>query len=500
MTVPKERIRKLNSKPINEQGKYILYWMQAYRRFDANHSFAYALQLAKSYNKHLLVYEGLRSDYEWSSPRIHQFILEGMIENRKRAEELGINYWAFVETRAQNGKGILRNIAKDAYAIVTDDFPCFIIPEQSKSLADKCDVMLLAVDGNSVIPLSLFERPASAARIMRTWIQKKFPDFLLSFAKPKWNKSDIQGTNGKYAAPFSELKLETNQISSLLMQIQLKETTSPVKGVIGGRSVALRLLKDFLDKKITKYADERSNPKPPVETPVSFLSPYLHFGHIGAEEIVRAVMESVSPKGLDWEQLSFGKAGDRETFYTKDPAANHYLDELITWRDIGYLFFFKNPSFRKDLKDLPDWVKENLKKHKKDHREFLYDRSTWEAAKTHDPLWNAAQTELALTGRMHNYMRMLWGKKVIEWSATYEEAFDTLEYLNNKYAYDGRNPNSYTGILWCFGLFDRPWFPERNVFGNIRYMSSQSTMKKFKMQSYLDYVKSLEGDPESLFS
>ena len=152
-----------------------------------------------------------------------------------------------------------------------------------------------------------------------------------------------------------------------------------------------------------------------------------------------------------------------------------------------------------DLADLPDWVNKNFSKHHLDSREFIYSRNEFEEAKTHDELWNAAQKELKITGRMHNYMRMLWGKKVIEWSKSYEDAFDTLEYLNNKYAYDGRNPNSYTGILWCFGLFDRPWFPERNVLGNIRYMSSDSTRKKFKIKSYLDYVTSLETNLDRLF-
>jgi hypothetical protein len=141
----------------------------------------------------------------------------------------------------------------------------------------------------------------------------------------------------------------------------------------------------------------------------------------------------------------------------------------------------------------------NLKKHGGDKRQYIYTKEQFEKSITHDKLWNSAQKELVITGRMHNYMRMLWGKKVIEWSESYEEAFSILEEFNNKYAYDGRNPNSYSGILWCFGLFDRPWFPERPIFGNLRYMSSDSTMRKFKMNEYLHYVSSLEGNKETLF-
>jgi deoxyribodipyrimidine photo-lyase len=144
---------------------------------------------------------------------------------------------------------------------------------------------------------------------------------------------------------------------------------------------------------------------------------------------------------------------------------------------------------------LPAWARETLHKHAGDRREYLYTPEQFEAADTHDPLWNAAQTELMRTGRMHNYLRMLWGKKVLEWSETPAEAYRVLEHLNNKYAIDGRDPNSYTGILWCFGLFDRPWPPERPVFGTVRYMSSENTARKFKLAGYHDYVRSLTGAP-----
>ncbi|MCB1177504.1 MAG: deoxyribodipyrimidine photolyase, partial [Leptospiraceae bacterium] len=191
-----------------------------------------------------------------------------------------------------------------------------------------------------------------------------------------------------------------------------------------------------------------------------------------------------------------GLRGKREGYFHKEISVNSFLDELLTWRDIGYLMFWKERSFNKNLKILPEWLKNNLETHKNDKREFIYSKSELENSKTHDIAWNAAQTELKLTGRMHNYLRMLWGKKLIEWTKSYEIAFSILEDFNNKYAYDGRNPNSYTGILWCFGLFDRPWFPERNIFGNIRYMSSDSTMKKFKMKSYINYIDSLTGEGE----
>lgn len=495
--VIQERIRLCNEKPIVSTGKYILYWMQAYRRFDSNHAFAYAVSLAKELNKELIVYEGLRSDYPWNSERIHKFIIEGMEDNQTRADELGINYWSFVESKTNPARGILKKIAKDAAAIVTDDFPCFIIPEQISKLSQKIDCRLIAVDSNSLLPFTRFEKSASAARILRIWIHKEFLKGMPKFAKQKWTKKDLDGLN-HHTNPPPGFGLPKD-LNTFLQTIDFKNLVLPAKGVKGGRNEALKILKTFVTKKIDNYMTDRSQPNPPEMTATSGLSPYLHFGHIGIEEIFLSVLEVTSQGKWNPERMSHEKPGDREQFYSESSSANHFLDELITWRDIGYLFFWKNKPNRINLEDLPDWVKANFKKHKSDTREYLYTLEQFESANTHDELWNAAQTELVKTGRMHNYMRMLWGKKVIEWTKSYEEAFQILEHLNHKYAYDGRNPNSYTGILWCFGLFDRPWFPERNVFGNVRFMSSDSTKKKFKMKSYLEYIGELSGNSDSLF-
>ncbi|MCG6150087.1 deoxyribodipyrimidine photolyase [Leptospira levettii] len=492
-----ERIRICNDKPIRNNHNYVLYWMQAYRRFDANHAFEYAVKLARELGKELIVYEGLRMDYPWNSQRIHKFILEGMFDNQTRADELGVNYWPFVETPKNLGKGLLKEICENACVIVTDDFPCFIIPEQTTRLAKKIDCQLLSVDGNSIIPFSRFAKPASAARILRLWIHKELNSNFPTPSKPIWKKEDLTSISGK-TKPNQKIGL-SNSIDSILKTIPFQNQVSPVKDVKGGRKEALRLLDVFIQKKLDLYLTKRSEPNRPEQTATSGLSPYLHFGWIGLEEIFYAVLKHSSNGKWNPERLSHTKPGDRENFYSPSVATNHFLDELVTWRDIGYLFFWKNKPNNITLGDLPDWVKENFKKHKKDHREYIYTLEQFESAKTHDEIWNSAQTELVQTGRMHNYMRMLWGKKVIEWSKTYEEAFNTLEHLNNKYAYDGRNPNSYTGILWCFGLFDRPWFPERNVFGNVRFMSSDSTKKKFKLNSYMEYIGELSGKSNSLF-
>jgi deoxyribodipyrimidine photo-lyase len=224
------------------------------------------------------------------------------------------------------------------------------------------------------------------------------------------------------------------------------------------------------------------------EGAASGLSPYLHYGHIGIEQVVAAALASTGHWTLD----QLGPRNRRDEFYCGDRNVNAFLDEAITWRDVGYQWHWHRGQDAARLETaLPEWARKTLQKHASDPREFVYTAEEWERAETHDELWNAAQRELVATGRIHNYLRMLWGKKVLEWSATPEEAYRTLEHLNNKYALDGRDPNSYSGILWCFGLFDRPWAPERPVFGSVRFMSSANTARKFPLKGYFDYVHSL---------
>ncbi|HSD27078.1 MAG TPA: deoxyribodipyrimidine photolyase, partial [Vicinamibacteria bacterium] len=222
----------------------------------------------------------------------------------------------------------------------------------------------------------------------------------------------------------------------------------------------------------------------------SGLSPYLHFGHLSIEEVVEGVLAT----GGEWtpDELRVHNRGRREGFFSDDADVNAFLDEALTWRDLGFHWHWTRRHDTESLeRALPGWALSTLHAHAGDQRTHVYSRDQWEAGSTHDPLWNAAQRELVATGTIHSYLRMLWGKKVLEWSRTPEEAYSTLVHLNNKYALDGRDPNSYSGILWCFGLFDRPWPPERPVLGSVRYMSSENTARKFKLGRYYEYVSAL---------
>ncbi|MEO8358497.1 MAG: deoxyribodipyrimidine photolyase [Vicinamibacteria bacterium] len=483
MTLNQSRLVRLNDKSNLKTGDFVLYWMQMHRRFTHNHSLDYAIKCANELGKPLVVYEGLRLDYPWASARLHRFIVEGMRDNAATAAKMGFTYWPYVETEAQPARGLLARIAARAVLVVTDEFPCFIIPAQSAAFASKVECPVIAVDSNSVVPLRLLGDAPYAAAHLRPRIHKAFAEAFehRSAARPKAPKTDAS----KIDPGFSLARFD--DIASLIKELPIDQAVVPVEAKPGGASAARAQLKAFLKKGLPIYAEDRSDPMPPSAYHGSGLSPYLHFGHIGIEDVVTSVLDS----GDASAGLHFENKGKREGFFGHDRNINSFLDEAMTWRDVGYVWHLHRREDAKSLQTaLPKWAMATLHLHAGDHREFTYSLEEWENAATHDPLWNAAQKELVATGSIHNYMRMLWGKKVIEWSRSPEEAYETLVHLNNKYALDGRNPNSYTGILWCFGLFDRPW-SERKVLGQLRYMSSANTAKKFKLGPYLDWVATL---------
>ena len=246
----------------------------------------------------------------------------------------------------------------------------------------------------------------------------------------------------------------------------------------GGCDAGREALRTFIRNKLGLYHIVRNHPD---EDGGSGLSPYLHFGQISVHQVFTELMER---EGWLPESLSIRATGKRAGWWGVSEGAEAFLDQLITWRELGFNRCFMNSDYDR-FESLPGWAIEDLLNHAADVRPYLYTLDEFEAAKTHDPLWNAAQTQLLVEGRLHNYLRMLWGKKVLEWSASPQEALKIMIELNNKYALDGRDPNSYTGIFWVMGRYDRPWFPQRPVLGRIRYMSSRSTMRKVRVEEYL---------------
>jgi deoxyribodipyrimidine photo-lyase len=288
-------------------------------------------------------------------------------------------------------------------------------------------------------------------------------------------------------APF-DLWRPPKDLAGYVARLPIDATVPPVISTPGGTPAARARLKHFLKHRLRGYAEARSCPASPDEGHASGLSPYLHFGHISIEEVAAAVLATTGK----WTpgDLRVHNRGKREGYFADDADVNAFLDEALTWRDVGFQWSWSRRLDTQSLHTaLPPWALATLGAHAGDKRAYLYSLEEWEKGATHDPLWNAAQRELVATGTIHNYLRMLWGKKVIEWSRTPEEAYATLLSLNNRYALDGCDANSWTGILWCFGLFDRPWAPERQVLGTVRYMSSANTARVFKRAGYLSYVE-----------
>lgn len=454
-----ERVIKLNDANPNPNAKYVLYWMQMFKRTTHNHALVFAIRQANESKLPLVVYEGLKYYYPWASDRLHTFILEGVEEKRKAFEKVGIRYIFYLQKDKNDPKQTVAKLAKDAAVIVTDDFPCFIIPGHNKTIAEKARVPVYGVDSNGVIPMSKFDKEEYAAYTIRPKIKKILDNYLKPLVE---EKVQIKSLNLKVDCP--DIKVNENNIAKLVAECDIDHSVKPSEIYHGGTANGRKRLKKFVEKILPEYETARNKPD---RDGSSRLSSYLHFGFLSPLEIALAVQESDAPKA----------------------SKEAYLEELIVRRELSYNFTRHNPEYD-SLESLPAWVQKTMREHSNDERPVTYSPEKLEAGKTHDELWNAAQREMVATGEMHNYVRMLWGKNVIAWTKSYEEAFAILEHLNNKYCLDGRNPNSYAGILWCFGKHDRPWM-ERQVFGTIRYMTSGSTGKKFDSRKYIEWTKKL---------
>ncbi|MGI8883709.1 MAG: deoxyribodipyrimidine photo-lyase [Pyrinomonadaceae bacterium] len=454
-----ERVQLLNEKKANNDGKYVLYWMQMFKRTSYNHALNYAIRQANERKLPLVVYEGLKFYYPWASDRFHTFILEGVEEKRKTFEKLGIRYLFYLQQGKNSPKQTVARLAKDAALIVTDDFPCFIIPDHNAAIVKKANIPVYAVDSNGLIPLSKYEKEEFAARTIRPKIKKILPDYFVEF---KEEKIAVKAPNLKVDCP--ETKVTDKNIVELVAVCDIDHNVKPSCIYHGATAHGRKRLKYFIEKILPGYDTSRN--KPEIDGS-SRLSSYLHFGFLSPLEIALAVRDADAPQA------------------SKDA----YLEELIVRRELSYNFTRFNEKYD-SLASLPDWVHKTMREHDADKREIVYSLEEMENCATYDELWNASQREMNITGEIHNYVRMLWGKNVIAWTRSYEEAFAVLEHLNNKYCLDGRNPNSYAGILWCFGKHDRPWM-ERTIFGKMRYMTTGSTGRKFDSKKYIEWTKTL---------
>ena len=477
------RVRAANNSPVAPHGDYVLYWMTAFRRVSWNFSLDRAVGWARELDKPLLVLEALRCDYPWASDRLHQFVVEGMADNARALKNSRVTYYPYIEESPGAGKGLVRALASRACIVVTDDYPAFFLPRMIQAAAPKIAVLLEAVDSNGLIPLSAHEKVYSSAHHFRRFLHGTLQEESLALPRqrplagrrlPALEKLPEDVLQRWHPSGFETASRSTTPLA----QLPLDHHVSPGP-LRGGRRAAKKALKSFLDSRLHSYCDSRNRPE---ADGTSGLSPYLHFGHLSAHEIAHEIF-----KRQEWTpaQIEPAARGRRAGWWGLDENAEAFLDELVTWRELGFNAAKHQKGFD-SFESLPDWAQTTLASHGSDIREHIYAYEQFERAETHDQIWNAAQRQLVREGSIHGYLRMLWGKKILEWSPTPRHAFDIMVELNNKYALDGRDPSSYSGILWVLGKYDRPWAPERPIFGRVRFMSSANTARKFKMKEYLD--------------
>jgi deoxyribodipyrimidine photo-lyase len=491
--IPDSRIRLVNDRPVRPNGRWVVYWMLAARRLSANFALDRAVGLSEELRRPLIILEALACDYPWASERLHHFVLDGMRDHGERVGVTAARYYPYVEQEPGDGRELLAALADEACAVVTDDYPAFILPRIVEAAGAHLPVALEAVDANGLLPMRSADRAYPTAYAFRRFLQRELPAHLE--APPRTDPlggADLPAL-GKLPAdvlrrwpPASDDLLAGSP--SALADLPIDHDVRPV-ATSGGSVAGRERLRRFVEQSLERY-EQRNHPD---MNATSGLSPYLHFGHIGAHEVFDAVVAAE-----EWtpDRLAPDGRGQRAGWWGMSAAAEAFLDELVTWRELGFNAAAHLPDYER-YGSLPKWARTTLEDHAADPREHRYSLKELAAAETHDEVWNAAQRELLEEGSIHGYLRMLWGKKILEWTASPREALGVMVELNDRFALDGRDPNSYSGIMWVLGRYDRAWGPERPVFGKVRYMSSEQARKKLRMRAYLERFGAAHGERDS---
>lgn len=476
------RVFNRNGFKSKSEADYVLYWMQSSRRFHFNFGLEYAVSWANKLDKPLLIYEAFSCHYQWATDRSHTFMMQGMKEHLDYAAENNLNYITFCEKESGQIEEMFMEICNRASIVISDEYPVLIINKNNQKYSVKIDVPYITVDSNGIIPLGVTAKDPYSAYFFRKIMQKHFVEAYTHPPKKKplkdlENCHKIEGL-AMIQKKYPDGKQALSDIPSFISGLDIDHSVKPVDWQ-GTRDAGLGMLRHFIQNNLFDYAEKRNHPD---EQKTSRLSPWLHVGKVSAFEVVRAVFGH-QPEDWRLDKITYNN-GSTGGFFNGDSNISKFLDELITWREIGFHFAHHRSDYDQ-FKSLSDWARNTLNAHRGDSRKWNYSYYELAEAKTHDELWNAAQTQLRKEGIINNYLRMLWGKKIIEWTPDPETALKYLIDLNNTFAIDGRDPNSYSGIFWCFGRFDRAW-QERPIFGKIRYMSSERMRKKVNVKQYID--------------
>jgi deoxyribodipyrimidine photo-lyase len=427
--------------------------MQRAQRALDNPALDLAVETANSLELPVVVFFAPLPFYPSANIRHYRFLQQGIPDTAARSEKRNIG---FVLRRYPEHNLVKFCEEVGAALVVGDENPLREPGAWREKAAKKLKFPLWTVDADVIVPSGLLEKEQYAARVIRPRLKAHFAQYLVPCSNTKANVEWKPPKGLKRLAPDFDITENWEG---------LDRSVAPVDSFRGGTGEGLRLLDEFIEKKLRKYPEQHGWPE--VDG-TSRLSPYLHFGHIGPLTVALAVMNSDAPKTV------------------KDD----YLDQLITWRELSINFAHYNKLYD-SIESAVNWAHKTLGEHAKDKRPVIYTRKQLEAGETHDELWNAAQLQMLHAGWMHNYMRMYWAKKILEWSESPQKAYQTAVYLNDKYFLDGRDPNGYAGIAWSIaGKFDRPWF-DRPIFGTIRYMSGAAAAKKFDAEKYIDEMYGL---------
>jgi deoxyribodipyrimidine photo-lyase len=401
---------------------------------------------------------GLTDDYPEANARHYAFMLQGLRDVELGLEKRGI---AFI-VRHGGPAEVALELSRGAAIVVCDRGYLRHQRQWRDEVADGARCEVVEVESDIVVPVEVAsDKPEFAARTLRPRIHKHLEDYL----KPVTHARVRVGAKTRAMPQAMPRAIRVSDPVAALAKLKLDRSVAPSTRFVGGEVAAGKLLRAFIRNKLRGYASSRSDPS---LQQTSTLAAYLHFGQISPLEIALAVSRSSAPKV------------DRDA----------YLEELIVRRELAINFCHFHPRY--DTFDgLPAWAKRTLAEHRRDARSAIYTRHQLERAQTGDRYWNAAQLEMTRTGYMHNSMRMYWGKRIIEWKRTPQEAYADAIYLNNRYFLCGRDPNAWTNVGWLFGLHDRPWGPARSIFGLVRYMNAAGLERKFDIDAYVAWVERL---------
>lgn len=451
MLVDKNRIEKINEASLKEKD-FVAYWMQSAPRLEYNQALGYAIEKANDLNQPLLIFFLIDPQFPEAKTAHFKFMFQGLKELKTKLNANEFNFHLI----DYKGLADIKKITQNASLLVSEKVYLKNLRSWKNKAASKLAIPFYLVETNLICPIEeVSTKEEYAAYTIRKKINKIRSKYLKEYQLQKLkNKKGIKIKNKELS--FID-NLDQYLASNFSGELNYTENFS------GGYQAAKIKLEAFIKNKLKDYEEKRNIPYLNFQ---SDLSPYLHFGQISAQEIALAALNS------DYDEEAF-------------------LEELIVRRQLAFNFVYYNQNYDRSLKDiLYDWAYQSLMEHKTDKREYLYSYQELENAKTHDKYWNAAQKEMVLTGKMHNYMRMYWGKKILEWNSDPEEAYQWALKLNNKYSLDGRDANSYAGVAWIFSKHDRAW-KERKIFGKVRYMNAAGLERKFEMEKYTAKIDEL---------